>query len=210
MDWKPKTTRILTENEVVKVVSEMKIKSRRSANAHMNLVIFRLATGAGLRASEILGISMSNVRLGIDKPAIYVPKSVAKGGKPRHVPLWWDGGTLNDIEDWKKKRKNDGASQSDPFVCTLAAHRFGNRLHRNSIRSRFIQACKCLGEGREVSVHDGRHTFVSHALDRGRSLAEVRDAAGHSSLTTTSIYTHAVPDDGEIGTIYNTEFEEAA
>lgn len=210
MDWKPETTCILTGEEVVKVVSEMKIRSRRSVNAQMNLVIFRLATGAGLRASEILGISMSNVRLSIHKPTIYVPKSVAKGGKARNVPLWWDGGTRTDIEDWKKRREKDGAGQSDPFVCTQAAHRFGNRLHRNSVRSRFIQACNCLGEGREVTVHDGRHTFVSHALDRGRSLAEVRDAAGHSSLATTSIYTHAVPDDGEVGTIYNTEFEEAA
>lgn len=208
MEWSPEKTRILSAKEVAKVISAMKIKSRRSVNARMNLVIFRLATSCGLRASEILGISLSNVRVGIDKPVIYIPKTVAKGGKQRRVPLWWDGATLADITEWKRKREEDGAKPNDPFVCTLASHCLGNSLHRNSVRSRFIQACTSLGENREVTVHDGRHTFVSHALHRGRSLAEVRDAAGHSSIATTSIYTHVgVEEDGVVGTIYETELE---
>jgi site-specific recombinase XerD len=58
-------------------------------------------------------------------------------------------------------------------------------------------------DGREdATVHDGRHTFVSLSLNGGRSLAEVRDAAGHSSISTTSVYTHCVPDDGSIGSLF--------
>ena len=45
--------------------------------------------------------------------------------------------------------------------------------------------------------------LISHALAGGRSLAEVRDAAGHSSINTTSVYTHvATDDDGEVGDLF--------
>jgi site-specific recombinase XerC len=54
----------------------------------------------------------------------------------------------------------------------------------------------------ELTIHHGRHSFVSHAL-RHRTLAEVRDAAGHSNIATTSIYAHvATDDDGEIANIF--------
>lgn len=54
-----------------------------------------------------------------------------------------------------------------------------------------------------LTVHHGRHSFVSHALQGGRSLAEVRDAAGHSNVATTSIYTHiASSDDGQVGELF--------
>ena len=66
--------------------------------------------------------------------------------------------------------------------------------------------CRVLGDQRqaEITIHHGRHSFVSHALAAGRTLAEVRDAAGHSSVGTTSIYTHvATEDDGAVGNIFN-------
>ncbi len=57
--------------------------------------------------------------------------------------------------------------------------------------------------GRTLTVHSGGHSFVSHALAGGRSLAEVRDAAGRASISTTSIYTHVVvDDDGEVGDLF--------
>jgi len=45
---------------------------------------------------------------------------------------------------------------------------------------------------RTLTIHHGRHTFISHALAGGRTLAEVRAAAGHASLVTTSAYLHVV------------------
>jgi len=56
--------------------------------------------------------------------------------------------------------------------------------------------CKVLGATRleSLSVHDGRHTFVSVALDGSRTLAEVRDAAGHTKISTTSCYLHVTVD----------------
>ena len=47
-----------------------------------------------------------------------------------------------------------------------------------------------------MTIHHGRHTFVSHALAGGRTLAEVRDAAGHCSVLVTSAYLHVAVEDG--------------
>ena len=60
--------------------------------------------------------------------------------------------------------------------------------------------CRVLGTERqaELTIHHGRHSFVSHALAGGRTLAEVRDAAGHANIATTSVYVHiATTDDGD-------------
>lgn len=62
-----------------------------------------------------------------------------------------------------------------------------------------------LGEQRcqLLTIHRGRHTFVSHALAGGRRLAEVRDVAGHRSEAVTSVYLHiAVDDDGQVGQLF--------
>jgi integrase len=48
---------------------------------------------------------------------------------------------------------------------------------------------------RHLTIHYGRHTFISHGLAGGRTLAEVRQVAGHASLLTTSVYLHIADDD---------------
>ncbi len=122
------------------------------------------------------------------------------------VPLWWDAGTLADLESWKAEREREGAGPGDLFVCSQSLGSFGKQLNRQNARVRYISTCRVLGSQRqaEITIHHGRHSFVSHALAAGRTLAEVRDAAGHSSVGTTSIYTHvATEDDGEVGNIFD-------
>ena len=46
------------------------------------------------------------------------------------------------------------------------------------------------------------HTFISHALAGGRTLAEVRDAAGHSNVTVTSGYLHVAVEDDGVGELF--------
>ena len=82
-------------------------------------------------------------------------------------------------------------------VCCLWPTRLGQPLIRHTIRERFRTACKVLGleRLRMLTIHYGRHTFVSHALAGGRSLAEVKAAAGHTTHITTSVYLHIAVDD---------------
>jgi site-specific recombinase XerD len=53
-----------------------------------------------------------------------------------------------------------------------------------------------------MTIHNGRHSFVSHSLHGGRDVAAVRAAVGHGSLSVTSLYAHLVEDNGEIGNLF--------
>jgi site-specific recombinase XerC len=203
--WTVDATRILTRSEVRTVLDDLARKGRRSVNQRQNRAIFRLSTCCGLRASEIAGLRLQDVVVNVLRPYLRVRATFAKGGKARRVALWWDGGTLADLSTWRAERTSQGAGPKDFLVCTQATGRAGRQLDRRSVRTRFRQACKVLGPDRlaYLTVHHGRHSFVSHALNGGRSLAEVRDAAGHSNVATTSIYTHiATEDDGTIGDLF--------
>jgi integrase len=140
----------------------------------MNLVIFRLATSCGLRVSEICGLKISDLkRLENDKPFIQIRKVISKGGKARTVPLWWDRSAMADIAAWRNYRLANGAR-------------------------------RCVGEDRldGLTIHHGRHSFVSHALLK-RPIAAVRDAAGHSSIGTTNVYAHVLDqDEKDVGDLY--------
>ncbi len=203
--WSVDATKILTASEIADVLADLKRRARRSVNTRQNLVVFRLAACCGLRASELCGLKLANVIVGVRRPYVQVPKAAAKGRRARRVPLWWDAGTLADLSAWKTERGEQGAKPGDWFVCSQADGSFGNQLDRRNVRMRFISSCRVLGAERrgELTIHHGRHSFVSHALAAGRSLAEVRDAAGHANVSTTSVYTHVVTDDDDaIGDIF--------
>ena len=211
--WIIGETQILQRDEVLSVISDLRRRAKRSVNTRQNLAIFHLAVCCGLRVSEICGLKLRDVCVGIKRPYIDIRRATTKGKKKgvgqrasaRRIPLWWNTGTLTDLTAWKSERTNQGAGQGDFFVCCQSKEAFGNQLDRFNVRARFVSACRVLGKGRQakLTIHHGRHTFISHALAGGRSLARVKEAAGHSNISTTSIYTHVVDDDDEgIGDIF--------
>ena len=195
--WSPDPTKILTRRELSIVLTDANRKARRSANARRNRVILRLACCCGLRVSEIAGLQVQDVIIVGPRPHIRVRGAIAKGQRRRMVPLWWDAGTLADLAAWKAERLATGARPTAPFVCSVLRPRYGKLLQRAAIRRRFLQVCKPLGAERvaTLAIHHGRHTFISHALAGGRTLAEVKAAAGHSSLVVTSGYVHIAVDE---------------
>lgn len=207
--WKVDASKILTRAEVAAVLADIKRRTKRSVNTRMNLTIFRLATCCGLRVSEIAGLKLQDVRLAGERPYLRLPKAITKGHKARRVPLWWDQGTLDDLSWWKQERQAQRAKPTDYFVCAQSNGKkkstLGKKLDARNLRHRFISSCRILGKERQndLTIHDGRHSFCSHALAGGRTLAEVRDAAGHANVSTTSIYTHIVTDGDEPGDIFN-------
>jgi integrase len=202
--WTIDRSKILQPDEIRRVLDDLARKGRRSLNTRMNRVIFRLACCTGLRASEISGLILGDVQVDSSQPKIRVRKEIAKGHKPRKVPLTWDQGTLDDLRAWKQFRREQGADDDAHFVCSQHRDSLGNALDRRNLRKRFKVCCKCLGPERqaEMTIHNGRHSFVSHSLHGGRDLVAVRTAAGHSSIGTTSIYAHLVEDDGAIGNLF--------
>ncbi|MBX3411860.1 MAG: site-specific integrase [Pirellulales bacterium] len=197
--------KILTKAEIGAVLADLRRK-RRSTSTRLNHVVFRLSCCLGCRVSEIRGLSMANVKLEGNRPHVYIPGSIAKRGKARRIPCWWDQGTLATLRAWKAERAAQGATSSDPFIASPSKHRRGQRLSVRTLQARWRTAIKCLGPERVsvLSIHSGRHSFVSHSLNGGRSLAEARDAAGHASASVTSLYLHSVPDDDNtVGNLFD-------
>jgi integrase len=195
-------TKILTRGELAAVLADLKAKSVRSKNARLNLIIFRLACCCGLRATEIAKLQMADVRTELPRPHLRIRTGASKGGRPRTVPLWWDGGTLSDITAWNAERVD--AKPSDPFVASYQPNRRAKVFSRHTLRKRFRTACKLLGPERleSLTIHHGRHTFISHALAGGRTLAEVRDAVGHANVSITSGYVHVAVDNDSVGLLF--------
>ncbi len=204
--WTPDPTRVLTRRELAAVLADARRKARRSANGRRNLAILRLACCCGLRVSEIAQLQMGDLVLDGPRPHLRLRSSTTKGKRGRVVPLWWDAGTLADLRAWIAERRQMGASGKDFAICSVQAHCRGNGLQRHAIRRRFLSACKVLGAARlkTLTIHHGRHTFISHALAGGRTLAEVRAAAGHANVAMTSVYLHVVIDDDleQIGSLF--------
>lgn len=209
--------RVLTLDEVRIVLRNLheRVRPKRRVYPKLNLVVFRLSCCCGLRRGEIAGLDMRDVILGGPRPGIRIRKDITKGRRAvigpdgkviskdkrraRIVPLWWDNGTLLDLQRWVEFRKqfgdgNGGPCQpTSPFVCGVGRGIEGRRLTVGNLWGCWKTAILKLDPERRkmLSIHTGRHTFASLSLAGGHSLAEVRDALGHSSLTNTSIYVHA-------------------
>jgi len=164
----------------------------------MNLMVFHLAAGCGLRRSEIAGLRVSDVTGG-SRPVIRVRREIAKGKKKsRTIPLWWDSRMSADILGW--------CAALPPDAPVIYRRRQGTFLpvDPRRIYDCWRRAIRCLGPERvkQLGVHCGRHTFISHALHVGHTLVQVREAAGHTNLQTTSIYAHLVDGDEGVPDLY--------
>ncbi len=182
----------------------VRLEAQGRACSRLNLAVFRLAVYCGLRASEIAQLRLADVRTELARPHLRIRNGASKGGRPRMVPLWWDAGTLADLSAWKSERLGQGVGADQSFVASMRPGRSGRPFSRYTLRKRFRTACKVLGAERLefLTIHHGRHTFISHALAGGRTLAEVRDAVGHSNVSITSAYIHVAVDDDKPGELF--------
>jgi integrase len=73
------STKILMRKELAAVLDDLKRKAVRSPNTRLNLVLFRLATFCGLRASEIASLRVSDVRVEGTRPHVKIRGGAAKG-----------------------------------------------------------------------------------------------------------------------------------
>src|SRR6478735_4093658 len=129
--WNLDASQILSRQELAAVLCDLKKRASRLPNVQMNLAIVRLACCCGLRASEIGGLRLGDVRVDIGRPHLLVRAEHAKLGRPRRVPLWWDEGTLSDLTEWRDYRYRQDARRDDPFACSLQRATLGDPLNRH-------------------------------------------------------------------------------
>lgn len=153
-----------------------------------NRAILEVMYRAGLRLSEALKLTAADIRW--DSGLLEIRH--AKNDKDRTVPV--DSETGAWLRAWLEKRPKGGGKGSRRFFCTLKARPLSGRYVEAMVKR---LAVKALGEerGKVVTPHVLRHTYATTLLNGGFTIREVQELLGHSSVSTTQIYTHVRPHD---------------
>ena len=150
-----------------------------------DMAIMETLYSTGIRVSELVGLDEGS----IDFIAGMI-KVQGKGKKERLVPIGSPAiKAINEYIDSKsmsKKQDEKSVSRSEP----LFLNKYGGRLTARSVARSLDKYLKVSGINLLTSPHTFRHSFATHLLDKGADLRSVQEMLGHSSLSTTQVYTH--------------------
>ena len=157
--------------------------------------IFELLYGSGLRVSELCSLdthqhSLAQAWVDLEQALVFVK---GKGGKERIVPL----GSFSKVAivNWLKLRseKNttliDSKNKTNTQLLALFIGQRGSRLTPQSIWQRLKRRAVSVQINQSVHPHMLRHSFASHILQSSQDIRAVQELLGHSSISTTQIYT---------------------
>ena len=149
---------------------------------HRNKAIIELMYGCGLRVSEVTSIKISNIYVEDEFIRIF-----GKGDKERLIPI--SPSTIKTLYlyiDGERKSQNINSKHTD----TLFINRRGSGLSRQMIFLIIKDLAEKAGIKKNIGPHTIRHSFATHLLEGGADLRAVQQMLGHSSISTTEIYTH--------------------
>ena len=162
----------LTPEDVEKLLSfEPKTFSDARDKAFLELLY-----SSGLRVSEAVSVNISSFESDFN-----FVKVLGKGNKERMIPV---GKYAKDaIVTWLNIRDNNINSTDALFT-----NKYGNRISVRAMQQRIYKISVAQGMS-PVSPHMLRHSFATHILESSGDLRSIQEMLGHSSLSTTQIYT---------------------
>lgn len=163
-------------------------------------VIFELLYGCGIRNSELVGISMTDIQWKND--AILVR---GKGRKERYIPLGDEAAismrAFLPLREAKLFAAGKGGLVHDGPLLTNMRMRGDCRLTTRSV-GRIVKAiAKSRGLAADVHPHTLRHAFGTHMLEEGADLRAIQEMLGHERLSTTQRYTQLTV--GQVQRVYD-------
>jgi integrase/recombinase XerC len=141
--------------------------------------MMELFYSSGLRLSELTGLAQDDVNF---RDATL--RVTGKGAKTRVVPV--GSFALAALEAWLPARA--GLARADEKA--LFVGRDGGALGPRAVQARLKHWALRLGLADKVHPHALRHSFASHLLQSSGDLRAVQELLGHSSISTTQVYTH--------------------
>lgn len=143
--------------------------------------IIELLYATGMRVGELVLLKTYDINFGSNHLIVF-----GKGSKERVV--FFGRKAAESLEEYLKK--------SRPFLIkdmdcdSLFLNKNGTAISDRSVRRIIDKYVKITVLNNEISPHTLRHTFATHMLNNGADLKTVQELLGHSSLSTTQIYTH--------------------
>ncbi len=143
--------------------------------------MFELMYSSGLRLAELIGLDANDGGLDLLQGEVRV---LGKGGKQRSIPVGAAARTA--LAAWLAAR----ASLAPPEEHALFVGVRGARIARSEVNRRLKAMARSRGIDAVPHPHMLRHSFASHVLQSSQDLRAVQEMMGHSSISTTQIYTH--------------------
>ena len=137
--------------------------------------------GSGLRVSEAINLTVSNVFFKDEFIRVF-----GKGSKERIVPIGRTG--LKFIQRYIDESRVYLRNESSENFLFLNFR--GKKLSRMGIYDIVKKYCREAQIEKDVHPHTMRHSFATHLLQGGADIRVIQEMLGHSSITTTQIYTH--------------------
>ncbi len=148
-----------------------------------DMVIMELFYSTGCRIAELAGMNVLDVNLA--KGSVLVR---GKGRKERYVFLADTTVTL--LKRYLSLRQKMAKPFDVDAAAALVLNHHGERMTVRGLRFVLEKYLQRLPGGKKLSPHSFRHSFATHLLDNGAELRIVQELLGHSSISTTQIYTH--------------------
>lgn len=143
--------------------------------------LLELAYGAGLRVSELCGLTINDLLLSEG-----LVRVLGKGSKERLVPIGRKViGAVSVYLHQLRPELDRGKSRERVLLNAR-----GEPLSRVGAWGVVKKRAKEAGITRRVTTHTLRHSFATHLLEGGADLRAVQEMLGHADLSTTQIYTH--------------------
>lgn len=181
-----KLPKALTIEEVSSLIDSA--KSLSAAAALRDVALLELLYSTGGRVSEIIGINVGDLaKVESDDEVVQTIKLRGKGSKERIVPL--GSFALTALDNYLVRLRPDLVTKSGKNESALFLNSRGGRLSRQSAWNIVLAAARSCGLEGKVSPHVFRHSYATHLLDGGADIRVVQELLGHSSVTTTQIYT---------------------
>ncbi len=143
-----------------------------------NTAILAVMAKAGLRVGEVVTLELGDIELGARSG--WATVRMGKGNKMRRVPL--NGSVCQALRAYLAVRPFDSS--------VLFVSRSGLPLSVRDVRRLVTRLARLARIEGRVTPHVLRHTFATHALEKGADVATVAAILGHESIATTSRYLH--------------------
>ena len=174
-----KLPEVLTVKEIEQLLEQIDLSHPQG---HRNRAIIETLYGSGLRVSELVELTLSNVFFKENIIRVF-----GKGGKHRLVPMGAYAKKYLEIyiDEIRALQKIDSKSEDVVFL-----NRNGKKLTRMMIFTIIKALLPKANIKKNISPHSFRHSFATHLLENGADLRTIQTLLGHESITTTEIYTH--------------------
>lgn len=181
-----KLPKALSIDEITKLIESAKREG--DLMSPRDFAILELLYSTGARVSEIVGINIADLSISkIGSDEVSVLKLKGKGSKERFVPL--GRFAISALDDYLVRTRPGLVEKSSKANSALFLNSRGGRLSRQSTWQIVLDAAVATNLLGKVSPHVFRHSYATHLLDGGADIRVVQELLGHSSVTTTQIYT---------------------